>query len=81
MLWPPPYNGRQSLAKENLPVDTARQEKKRKTATIMEEPSDGLYEKQKSGRIEEMAEDRHIYIYIYIYIYNSYTDLLTCEAH
>ena len=29
---------------------TTRQEEKRKTATIMEEPSDGHYEKQKHGR-------------------------------
>ena len=36
-------------AKEDLIVDTARQEK-RKTATIMEEPSDGLHEKQKHGK-------------------------------
>ena len=47
MVWTPPYNGRYSLAKEDLPVDTARQKEKRKTATIMEEPSDGLHEKQK----------------------------------
>ena len=40
----------QSLAKDDLPVDTARKEEKRKTATIMEEPSDGLHEKQKHGR-------------------------------
>ena len=45
-----PWNGRQSLAKEVLPVDTAWQEEKRKTATIVEEPSDGLREKQKHGR-------------------------------
>ena len=50
MVWTPPQNGRQSLAKSNLTVDTARQEKKRKTATIMEEPSDGLHEKKKLGR-------------------------------
>ena len=50
MVWTPLQNGRQSLAKEDLPVDTARQEEKRKTATIMEEPSDGLHEKQKPGR-------------------------------
>ena len=34
---------------EDLPVDTARKEEKRKTATIMEEPSDRLHEKQKHG--------------------------------
>ena len=50
MVWTPSQNGRQSLAKEDLAVDTARQEKKRKTATIMEEPSDGLHEEQKHGR-------------------------------
>ena len=33
-------------------------EEKRKTVTIMEEPSDGLHEKQKNG--EDMAEDRHL---------------------
>ena len=37
------------LRMEDLPVDTARQEK-RKIATIMEEPSDGLHEKQKHRR-------------------------------
>ena len=31
-------------------VDTAQWEQKRKTATIMEEPNDGLHEKQKPGR-------------------------------
>ena len=36
------------LKKINLPVDTARQEK-RKNATIMEEPSDGVHENQKHG--------------------------------
>ena len=35
------------MAKEDLPVDTARLEEKRKTATFMEEPSDGLNEKLK----------------------------------
>ena len=40
----------ESLVKEDLPVDTARQEEKRKTTTIMKEPSDGLHEKQKHGR-------------------------------
>ena len=34
------------LAKEDLPVNTARQEEKRKTATIMEEPDDGLHHQQ-----------------------------------
>ena len=37
-------------SKEDLPMDTAPQEEKRKTATIMEEPSEGLHEKQKHGR-------------------------------
>ena len=50
MVWTPPQNGRWSLAEEDLPVDTARYEEKRKTATIMEEPSDGLHEKQKNGK-------------------------------
>ena len=50
MVWTPSQNGRQSLAEEDLPVDTARQEKKRKTATIMEEPGDGLHEDQMHGR-------------------------------
>ena len=50
MVWTPPQNGRQSLAKEDLPMDTARQGEKRKTAIIMEEPSDGFHEKQKHGR-------------------------------
>ena len=38
------------LAEEDLPVDSARQEKRRKTATIMEEPGDGLHEEQRHGR-------------------------------
>ena len=50
MVWTPPQNGRQSLAKEDLKVDAAQQEEKRKTATIMEEPSDGHHEEQKHGR-------------------------------
>ena len=50
MVWKPPQNGRQSLAKEGLPVDTARQEEKKKTATIMEAPGDGIHEEQKHGR-------------------------------
>ena len=50
MVWTPSQNGRQSLAKEDLPVDTARQEEVRKTTTIMEEPSDELHEKKKPGR-------------------------------
>ena len=50
MVQTPPQNGRQSLAKEDLPVDTAGQEQKRKTGTIMEEQSDVLHEKQKPGR-------------------------------
>ena len=39
-----------SQSDSDLPVDTTRQEEKMKTATIMEEPSDGLHEKQKHGR-------------------------------
>jgi len=31
-------------------VDTARWKEKRKTTTIMEEPSDGLHDRQKHGR-------------------------------
>ena len=50
MVWTPSQNGRQSLAEEDLPVDTARQENKRKNATIMEEPGDGLREEQRHGR-------------------------------
>ena len=50
MVWTPSQNGRQSLAEEDLPVDTAQQEKKRKTATIMEEPGDELHEEQRHGR-------------------------------
>ena len=45
-----PLNGIQSFAEEDLPVDIARLEEKRKTATITEEPNDGLHEKQKHGR-------------------------------
>ena len=36
-----------SLAEEDLPMDILRKEEKRKTATITEEPSDGVHEKQK----------------------------------
>ena len=50
MVCTPPKNVRQSLAKEDLSIDIARQEKKRKTATVMEEPSDGVHEKQQHGR-------------------------------
>jgi hypothetical protein len=39
------------LANGDLPVDISRQEEKKKTATIMEEPSDGHHEKQKHGKI------------------------------
>ena len=49
MIWTLPQNGRQSLAEKDLPVDIAWQEEKWKTATIMEEPSDGIHEKQKYG--------------------------------
>ena len=38
------------LAEEDLPVDTALWEEKRKTTTIREEPSNGLNVKQKRGR-------------------------------
>ena len=83
MVWTPSQNGRQSLAEEDLPVDTARQEKKRKTA-IMEEPGDGLHEEQRhgrgyggeqtslafgSGRTALGCVDPK-YIYIYIFGYN-----------
>ena len=51
MEWTPPQNGRYFLAEKDLAVDTAWQEEKRKIAKIMEEPSDGLHEKQKHGRI------------------------------
>ena len=47
MILSSPQNGRQSLTKDDLPVDTTQQEEKRKTATIMEERSDGLHEMQK----------------------------------
>ena len=50
MAWACPQNGRQSLAKKDLLLDTARQEEETKTATIMEEPCDGLREKQKQER-------------------------------
>ena len=59
MVWTSPQNGIQSLAKEDLPVNNARQEEKRKTATIMEELSDG--EKQKPE--QAMADDRHLWEY------------------
>ena len=38
------------MAKEDLPRDTARWKEKRKTATIMEEPSDGLHENQNTWK-------------------------------
>ena len=38
------------IVEEGLPVDTAWQEEKRKTATVMEEPIGRLHEKQKHGR-------------------------------
>ena len=38
------------MAEEDLPVDIVRYEETRKTAKIMEEPSDELHEKQKHGR-------------------------------
>ena len=50
MVWTPAQNGRQSLDEGDLPVDTARQKEKRKTATIMEESSDEMHEKLKHGR-------------------------------
>ena len=37
--------------KKKLPLETAWKEERRKTATIMEELSNGLHEKQKHGRI------------------------------
>jgi hypothetical protein len=39
------------LTEEDLSVEIARYEDKRNTATILEEPTDGLHEKQKYGRI------------------------------
>ena len=63
MVWTPPQNGRQSQAKDLL-VDTAQQEEKRKTATIMGESSDGLHEKQTLVRMEEnMAEYRQLWLF------------------
>ena len=50
MVWIPAQNGRQSLAEDNLPVDTVRQEK-RKIATIIER-SDGLHEKKHGRRYD-----------------------------
>ena len=38
------------MAEEDLPVDTARYEKKRKPTTLMEGPGDGLHEEQRHGR-------------------------------
>ena len=37
-------------SEKDLPMDTAQKEEKRKAATIMEEPTEGLHEKQKHGR-------------------------------
>ena len=87
MVWTPSQNGRQSLAEEDLPVDTARQEKKRKTATIMEEAGDGLHEEQRHGRGYGGEQTSLAFgngwtalgcvdpIYIYIYIYIVYDSL------
>ena len=47
-----------NIAKDDLPVDT-RQEEKSKTATIMEEPSDGVHEEQKLE--EDKAEDKRLW--------------------
>ena len=50
MVWAPLYNELYSLA-EDLSVNTGCEEgEKKKTATIMEDPSDRLFEKQKHGR-------------------------------
>jgi hypothetical protein len=38
------------LVEEDLPMDTEWLEEKRNTATIMEDPSDGLHEQQNQGR-------------------------------
>ena len=54
----------QLLAEEDLPVDTAQQEEKRKTATILEELSDGLHEMQKHGG--RYGRDRHLGIWEWI---------------
>ena len=58
------------MAKENLPLDTARKKEKRKTATIVEESSDGLHENQKYGRrygVWEWMDGSWLYrSYIYI---------------
>ena len=50
MVWTPPSNGRHSLIEEHLPVDTAREEEKRKTVITVEEPSDLPQDMQKLGR-------------------------------
>ena len=79
MVWTPPQNARQSLAKDDLPMNTARQEEKRKTAAFMKKPGDGLHEEQKHGRrygidifgVWEWMDGSWLYrSYIYIYIYN-----------
>ena len=57
MVWTPPQNRRQLSAKDDLSMDTARQEEKRKTATIMEEPSDFMRSRNME---EDMAEDRRL---------------------
>ena len=64
MVWTPSQNGRQSLAKEDLPVDTARQEKKRKTATIFD--------------VWEWMDGSWLYrSYIYIYFFSTSAPSLT----
>ena len=59
VVWTPPQNERQSLAKEDLIVDTARQEEKRKTATIMvEQVTDFMGSRNME---ENMAQDRQLW--------------------
>ena len=60
MVWTASQNRRQMLVKEDLPVDTAWQEEKRKTATVMEEPSVRLHENQIQEEV--MVKDRQVYL-------------------
>ena len=50
MAWALPWNVRYLLTKENLPLETARYEEIRKTATIIGEPSSRIDKKEKPGR-------------------------------
>ena len=58
MVWTPPQNG-QSLIKDDLPADTARQKEKRKTAKSWKnQVTDFMRDKSTE---DEIAEDRDLW--------------------